>query len=228
MSTAQDQFRNLLRETLIPDFAGAPDRNMTPASFRWDSLGFSEHDAAAFMRAWNAGMLSHYERGRYRFRESGSIEQFFSSGPKAETPRSFSLWLEPLIAVGTMHRLSFEFGWPENLIATQSSDGAFDVIAFRQSRENEFIAGEVKKSQRETERLIELMRNFGSNPEAGEPRSGPTRNAFKKVAALRRRKPPIFWAIGPGGLSYVFSVEYGPNEKIELKAIKETSLAFAG
>lgn len=226
MSGAIEQFERLLDDTLIEDFVGAPDRNMHAASFRRCSLKLSDYDAAQFMRSWNSGMLDHYERGRYRFRENGSIEQFFSSGPKMESPRSFSLWLEPVISVGAMGRLHFDFGWPEGRIATQSRDGAFDVIAFRPDRENEHIAGEVKKSASETQHLIELMTEFGLDPQASEPRSGRTRNAFKKVSALRKRQPPIFWAIGPDRVSEVFKVRYFPDGQLKLIASDEGDLVF--
>jgi hypothetical protein len=70
--------------------------------------------------------------------------------------------------------------WPEDLIGTQSIDGAFDVIAFQSARHNETIAGEVKKTVAETTNLIVIMRNFGADAEAEEASSGPRRNAFKK------------------------------------------------
>lgn len=224
MSGAIEQFECLLESTLIPEFAGAPDRNMHVSSFRRDTLKLSEYDAAEFIRVWNSGMLNHFERGRYRFRENGSIEQFFSSGPKAKVPRQFGLWLEPVIAVGAMGRLHFDFGWPEGLIATQSRDGAFDVVAFRPGCQNEHIAGEVKKSESETKVLIKLMKKFGLEPEAIEPQSGITRNAFKKVLALRRRQPPVFWAIGPNRLNEVFKVRYFPNGQLKLILSDENDL----
>jgi hypothetical protein len=226
MSRGLFEFEQLLHDTLIPDWVGASDRDMEIVSFAGSKTKLSEFDAAEFMRAWNSGMLNHFERGRYRFRENGSLEQFFSSGLKAQSPRSFTLWLEPIIQVGSMARLHFDFGWPEDRIGTQSKDGAFDVVAFRSNRDTEAIAGEVKKTELEAERLIELMFAFGLDPNATEPKSGSRRNAFKKVYALRQRRPPIFWTIGPDRYSKVYSVRYFPEGQVEFVAADKRVLRY--
>ena len=145
MNTRLSEFENVLESILIPAWVNESDRDMKASSYRGSNIPLSEYDAAEFMRAWKAGMLSHHERGRFQFRQNGSIEQFFWSGRKDVSPRPFSLWLEPVIQVGALARLHIDHGWPEDLIGTQSFDGAFDVIAFRSERNQEVIAGEVKK-----------------------------------------------------------------------------------
>lgn len=226
MSSGLLEFEHLLHDTLIPDWVSATDRSMEISSYSGSKTPLSEYDASAFMRAWRLGMIHHYERGRYRFRKNGSIEQFFSSGPKAQSPRTYSLWLEPIIQVGSLARLHLDLGWPEDRIGTQSNDGAFDVIAFRTARNREIIAGEVKKTKSEATRLVELMSDFGSDPDAEEPKAGSRRNAFKKVAALRERRPPIFWAIGPDQFSKVYEVRYFSRGQIELEPTDESGLLY--
>lgn len=199
---------------------------MEPCSFRQDSVKVTEFDAGEFLEAWDLGMLHHQGGGIYGFREGGSREQFFWSGRTDERPRSFRLWVEPVIAVGAMARLHLTFGWPERLIRTQSVDGAFDVVATLSSGENEHIAAEVKKSAKEINDLISLMKAYGSDPRCPEPPSGKERNAFRKVTALRKRKAPIFCAIGPGGICDVFSVRYLDDEVLGLQEATTDELRY--
>jgi hypothetical protein len=161
------------------------------------------------MKAWHGGLISPVGRGLYRAICSAAGEQFFWEGPKRLEPRSFTLWLEPIITVAALARLHFDFGWPVDLIGTQSIDGAFDIVAFSPFRRaNEHIAGEVKKSEAEVEMLLLLMQEFGREPLIVAPTFGRQRNAYKKMAALRARNPPLFWAVGPAGYSRVFKLHY--------------------
>ena len=160
--------------------------------------------------------MTHVERGLYRALKSSAGEQFFWSGSKHAAPRPFTLWLEPIITVAALGRLHWDHYWPIDLIGTQSSDWAFDLVAYRRGSMNEYIAGEVKKSEIELERLIDLMKRLGRSPDAPVPKAGRERNAYKKVEALRSRKSPIFWAVGPAGYNHVFSVAYGADSIVEL------------
>lgn len=226
MANARDEFEALIFARLITDFCSDPKRQMEAASFQRNSLNLSDYDAFQFMRAWRSGMLQHQGRGIYQFCENGSREQLFWSGSSTINPRPFTLWIEPVIAVGAMARLHFDFGWPHNRIGTQSEDWAFDIVAFQAQSDCEWIAGEVKKTQLEINQLLELMRGFGCDPSSEEPRSGKPRNAYKKVAALRRRQPPLFWAIGPNGFSRVFRVQYLANAHLILTEADERELRF--
>ncbi|WP_284312095.1 hypothetical protein [Labrys miyagiensis] len=165
---------------------------------------------------------------------SKASEQFFSSGRKntatgeaiAKEARSVTLWLEPVITVATLARLHFEFGWPKQLLGMQSADWAFDAMAFLSSDASaEHIAGEIKKTDAEVEKLIQFMQALSRSidPATASPR-GAEKNAFKKVKALNLRKPPLFWAVGPNGLSYVFEVGYGADEVLWFSEASEARL----
>jgi hypothetical protein len=208
MDDALSTFDRLLHERLIPEFCSEPKRACDPSGFKSKSAQVSHEDASVFLSAFNAGLVQHQGSGLYRAAKSAASEQFFWEGPKGANPRTFSLWLEPIITVAALGRLHVDCGWPKDLLGTQSSDWAFDVVAFLPEQPNLFIAGEVKKTTNEVVRLLQLMEEFGLDPELEQPPSGKERNAYKKVTALRSQKPPVFWAVGPANYSRVYSVDY--------------------
>jgi hypothetical protein len=226
MSDCRSAFEGVLYERLIPEFCGDSDRRCETSDFRGDSVRISAQDASYFVMAWEAGLIEHQGRGLYRAAGSAASEQFFWTGPRASEPRWFSLWIEPVITVAALARLHFDFGWPKHLIGTQSVDWAFDVVTFLPGQANEFIAGEVKKTRSEVDHLIRLMAEFGRNPRMEVPTSGKARNAYKKVAGLRARRAPMFWAIGPDGLSKAYRVRYHQRDVVELVPADDRALRF--
>jgi hypothetical protein len=207
----QEAFEALLYETLLPDFCSDVRRGCEISGFDRASIKVTEHDAALFLKAWAHRLVTPIRPGLYRSSPGRPGEQLFWEGRKGTGVRRFTLWLEPIITIGSLARLHFEFDWPQHLIGTQSSDGAFDVFSHHPGCCGEHIAGEVKKTVREAERLLTLMCDFGRNPAAPEPPTGKERNAHKKIAALRARKAPIFWLIGPDGYSCVRRVTYAED-----------------
>lgn len=201
-------FERLLDDRLIPEFCNDTGRRLNPAGFKRSSIRVSDEDCRYFVMAWQAEIVRHLGRGMYRASLSAASEQFFWEGSKAADPRPFWLWLEPVITVGGLGRLHFDHGWPSHLIGTQSTDWAFDIVARLPNGRATHIAGEVKKSEREIDDLVGMMVDYGRDPPAPLPAAGKRRNAFKKVAALRRGRAPIFWALGPAGRSDVFRVSY--------------------
>jgi hypothetical protein len=39
-----------------------------------------------------------------------------------------TLWVEPIITIGALSRLHFEFGWPAAMLGMQTDDYAFDFV----------------------------------------------------------------------------------------------------
>lgn len=226
MTDWRSAFEQLLRERLIPEFCSDPERGFEISGFRKSSVSVSDDDARYFLEALKAGLIEHSGHGRYRCSRSAAQEQFFWEGRKAQQPRSFTLSLEPVITVGALARLHFDYRWPPELIATQSADWAFDVVAFLPGHTDEFIAGEVKRTRAEVDQLIQFMTEFCRYPNATEPASGKVRNAYKKVAGLRARHAPRFWALGPDGYSRTFEVAYDPNQVVHLAPIGNDGLKF--
>lgn len=227
MGQAQSDFETLLYDKLLPEFCSEPSRHLQVSSFRQESMRVSEADARYFLLAWRAGLIEHEGRGIYRAAMSSTGEQFFWEGPKAAKPRPFTLWLEPVITVAALARLHFDFGWPKDLIGCQSPDWAFDLVASLPDQFSEHIAGEVKRSSKEVDDLIAYMVGYGANPSATEPlESGKQRNAFKKVVALRKRRAPIFWAVGPDGDSRAFRVRYRDDDEVVLDQVDVGELRY--
>lgn len=226
MADYSSAFEALLYDQLIPEFCADQSRRCNAANFVQSSIKVSEEDAAYFLKAWKGDLIQHAGRGIYRTAKGAAGEQFFWEGMKSKEPRLFSLWLEPVITVAGLARLHFDYGWPAHLIATQSIDWAFDLVAFHPESDGELIAGEVKKTTTEVDQLVSFMEEFCANPGQPEPPSGKARNAFKKVSALRARKAPIFWALGPNGYRRIFRIAYGDDGTIRLNPVSDDELHF--
>ncbi|MCL6684094.1 hypothetical protein [Sphingomonas alba] len=215
-----------MHSKLIPEFCGEAGRNCQPDGFVASPVQVSDVDARYFLMAIEAGLLEHLGCGRYKAAASSAFEQFFWEGRKALEPRPFTLWLEPVITVAGLARLHFDHGWPKESIGTQSADFAFDLVTFLPGNSTESIAGEVKKTAREIDDLVTLMVEYGRAADIEAPTAGKERNAYMKVAALRRRRPPIFWALGPDGLSRVFKVQFGAGDVVELVTVSDDQLNY--
>ncbi len=228
MEDVTSRFTNLLEQILIPDFCSNLARGMAPSGFRSNLAILSEIDMVDFLRGWEAQLFEHVGNGLYRAPKSGALEQFFWSGRKTKAPRTFTLWTEPIIALGVLARLHFDFGWPTKLIGTQSKrDWAFDVVGYKaENDQHPLIACEVKKSREEIDALISYMQLFGrQSSHTNEHLKTAQTNAVKKVKALRAQRPPIFWAVGPDRYEKVFSVQYQKSDVIELEPISIQALS---
>lgn len=226
MKSAVEAFEEFLREKLIPEFCSDAKRGLASSSFQNSKALVGEQDAEYFLRAIDAELISHKGRGLYIAPRSAHHEQFFWEGPVEQSPRTFSLWHEPIITVSALARLHFDYGWPKNSIGTQSKDGAFDLMAYTTDSQQEHIAAEIKKTRGEIDQLIVLMEHFGLNPHAEIPVNGKKRNAFKKIQALRLRKAPIFWALGPNGYSKIFNVLYYDDNTLTFEPTENDQLRF--
>jgi hypothetical protein len=110
MEDVTRRFMSLLEQTLIPDFCSKSTRNMNPSGFSANLTRLSEIDMADFLRGWEAQLLRHIGKGLYRAPQSGASEQFFWSGLKANSPRTFTIWIEPIITLGVLARMCLDFG----------------------------------------------------------------------------------------------------------------------
>ncbi|TMV03142.1 hypothetical protein [Brucella haematophila] len=221
-------FQNLLTEALIPHFCTGNGGGFQPSGFDPRSVRLSETDMADFIRAWNGQLVTHIGAGKYRAARSGASEQFFWSGSKKASPRTFTLWIEPVITLGFLARLHFDLGWPREYIGTQSAgDWAFDVIVTKNpDTMDEYIACEVKKSRKEIDALAEYMKHFAWNPHELHDEKNASKNAFKKVAALRKRKPPFLWLVGPDRYEQAFRVGYEDGGRITMASMPLEALSY--
>jgi hypothetical protein len=236
MENTTARFATLLEQTLIPAFCSKSSRNLSPLGFRGGFAQLPETDIADFLRGWEAELLTHIDNGLYRATHSGASEQFFWSGKKANTPRTFTLWIEPIITLGVLARMHLDFGWPKSLIASQSKrDWAFDAFALESEPRNDLknddprllIACEVKKTRKEIDSLIDDMQWFGRYPSPTTTGlNSAKKNAFRKVKALRACRPSIFWAVGPGRYEKVFSVAYLGNDVVEFQPNSPQALGY--
>lgn len=229
MQNPRDRFTDLLNNILIPQFCESKVSIFEPSGFRDNSNKLSDSDLTDFLRGWESKLLIHIGSGRYRATRSGASEQFFWSGSKSNSPRTFTIWIEPIITLAALARIHLDFLWPKELIGTQSkNDWAFDLVCFKSERAtDEFIACEIKKSRKELDNLIAHMKILGKNPDiAGDQLSGPAKNAFKKIHALRVRKPAVFWAVGPDRYESVFRLHFDENNHVELVPTTVQSIAY--
>lgn len=225
---SRKEFDDLIINDLLAEFCNHPDRRYGIAGFKDNLSEVDDLDAADFVRGMNAGLVKLDGKEKlYRAPRSHAGEQFFWTHGRNEVPRKLTLWIEPIITIATLSRLHFDLNWPVDLLGTQSIDYAFDVTAYLQPDFiREHIACEVKKTVREMESLVEHMRDLGASP---LPDIIPSRkNARKKVEALRSRRAPILWVVGPGGRSAVFNLSYSEDDLMSFAKGSITNLEYPG
>jgi hypothetical protein len=228
VNTTFQAFKDRIVRDLLPQFCDA--RGWSCDGFKEDWKNVTEKDAADFLLALDAGLIEHWKRGLYRAPKSRASEQFFWSGKKGILPRPVTLWVEPIITVAVLSRLHFKWGWPKELIGTQSPKWEFDVTAYRApDLSNEYVACEVKKTVAELDQLVELMQRFSTDREAGDAlKSSKEKNAFRKLKGLQARRASIFWAVGPNGANKIFRMTYTDGGAVIFKAASDDALTFAG
>lgn len=226
-TTSIERLTALIYDRLLPEFCNHPSRGFGVTGFKPDSIKLHETDARDFLRAWDSGLLEHIGRGQYRAAKSAASEQWFWSGAKGAAIRSVTLWLEPVITVAAMARLHLDLGWPKDRIGAQSLDWAFDAVGYLPGSQTEYIACEVKKTPVEVERLVSSMTAYcADRPKAPGELTGYQRNAYRKLAGLDQRQAPLFWVVGPGGLSRPFHVHYEDNRVLRLETAGEAALQY--
>ena len=115
--------------------------------------------------------------------------------------------------MAALAKLHVKFAWPVEYLATQPKGGQFDLAVFRSvSGDAMLIACEAKKTEQEALFLVsELTRLSHENVQIGVGLKNEQRNAFRKLAAIRDRKPDLLWIIGPGEHKRVFQITYEPH-----------------
>ncbi|ANL87028.1 hypothetical protein [Rhizobium phaseoli] len=219
------KFLELLHTELIPQYCDHPSRGWGRAGFIDNSALVSEADACDFLRAIEGGLVRHVGRGLYSAPKSSVKEQFFWEFKKNLVPRTFAISLEPIITLAAFARLHFEYGWPAELIGTQSKKWEFDLVAYpQQDAENESIAAEIKKSAKEVEKLVEHITSLSGAGMVDVTGNAVMRNSIKKYNGLVERGASVFWIVGPAKLNYVFKVEQLGNNRIALTLRDESLL----
>lgn len=208
-----EEFKHRLLSDWLPTFCNDERRRFQVEGFKPESIKVSAYDAYNFLRALDHNIITDTGGGRYRMPQSKAFEQIFWEHEKKIFPRPLTLWLEPIITIAAIARLHLDYGWPIEYLGTQSTKWEFDVIVFKPiDTVNEFIAGEVKKTSKEVDKLITQMTEIGSdgslqNKVVSESR----KNAHRKCLGLLRCKAPYFWAIGPDNDNRLFKVDYPDN-----------------
>lgn len=228
IATDLDVFKLRLRYSWLPDFCTDEKRQYDSSGFKESSIKLSEFDAKNFIRALDSGLVKDTGGGRYRCHRSSAFEQIFWNGSKSIQPCPLWLWVEPVITIGTIARLGLDFSWPAETLCTQPKGWAFDFAVFKsESSENEYIAGEVKKSKRELDELIRNLMEFGRLGMTKCDSDHPKRiNSFKKWIRLQQCKAPLFWAVGPNDYTHLFSVNYGSDETAAFTEVSLSTLRY--
>lgn len=230
MRTFLERFDDILQSRLVPEYCQGAFLASTTAEFRPSRLHFGEEDARHFVMGWEAELIAHDGGGKYKAPRNSACEKFFNVSDKSVLPRTFTLAQEAVLTVGVLARLRFDFGWPKDLLGTQSVSYAFDAIAcLPEVAPTEYIACEVKKTPAEVENLLCDMQALCA-ADAGVidavKLKARQRNALKKIRRLRQVRAPIFWAVGPCGVSKVFRVSRRQDGSLDLLPDNETALMF--
>jgi hypothetical protein len=106
MSTTTEEFRARLHEEWLPSFCGAPHRNHALDGFDASNLrSLTEFDAHWFLRSLSLGIVTE-DGGFFTAPQSKAREQLFWTGSKSTSPRRLTLWIEPIVTIGALARLS--------------------------------------------------------------------------------------------------------------------------
>jgi len=199
------------------------------AGFKPESIRVSQFDAENFMRALDSGLVVDRGGGRYRCEKSSANEQIFWTGSKSVKPRPLTLWIEPVITIGTIARLGLDYEWPKETLCMQSKDWAFDFAIIKgNDKEDEHIVGEVKKTEKEIDNLIDHMEEYGrTGMTDGLSLPSNETNSFRKWKSLLRSKPPLFWAVGPNDYTHLFFVDYQSDARASFSKIELDNLAVS-
>ena len=214
MPTKLENFTKQLHAVWLPSFCLDEKRKFDPAGFKNASIILAEFDASNFLRAIDRGLVRDTGGGRYQCLKSSAQEQIFWEGLKSVVPRPLTLWLEPVITIGTIARLSLDFGWPPEVLGMQSKDWAFDFVVYQSpTSTKEHISGEVKTTAVQCDNLIADLQTYGRTG-AIEPLSENPRhkNSFKKWQSLLKGRANLLWVVGPGDYTHLFEVQYGPEK----------------
>jgi len=221
--SALDEFKNRLSSEWLIPFCNA--RGFSHEGFNTNTIeNLSEADAHDFMQAIDNGLVIH-DKGIFTSGCSKAKEQIFWEGARSSVPRKVTLWLEPIITIAGLIRLHRDFGWDAKRLGMQSQTWAFDLVGYQEDLITELLICEVKKTQRELDKLLDFMKKHASTPaEAESELKGAERNAFKKVLALRQSESSVFWALGPNRYGRVFKVQRDDIGSVSLHHMNESEL----
>jgi hypothetical protein len=221
-------FTDRLQKDWLPLFCNAPHRKYSADGFQYSSIEkLDEFDALWFIRAVENNLVAESE-GFFVAPRSAAKEQIFWEGAKNVVPRPITLWVEPVITIGALARLSVEYGWPVDNLGTQSKTWEFDLVCYETTSEREVVACEIKKHGKEIEKLLKFMNVYCVQPSlASEPENATERNAYRKVQGIRKSWPKLFWALGPGGCGQLFEVHREDDSEIfRLDHVSEENLKY--
>ena len=142
MASSIEIFTRRLYDEWLPDFCDDEKRDSYDISgFKAESIKINDYDASNFIRAMDGGLVKDTGGGRYRCARCGPFTQIFSSGSKLVVPRPLTLWIEPVITIGTVARLGLDYGWRSQFLGMQQKGSAFDFAVYKsESGMNEFVA----------------------------------------------------------------------------------------
>lgn len=223
-------FTRRLSAEWLPAYCNDSARQYSPTGFKAESNKVTAADASGFLRALDSGIVVPGNRGGYRLPHGKTDEVIFWEGFRDAVPRGITLWMEPVISISSVARLHFDLGWPVACLALQSAKWEFDLTASLPGNlEGEYIAGEVKKTEKELDALIEHLLELAPQPEVDQKSlTAPKLNAYRKLKGLVRRRAPFLWAVGPGGVSHAFAVAHSHDSRVSFTPVPLERLAYPG
>ena len=227
MTDSLSTFRERLYSDWLPVFCNAPHRRYSIDGFKDKSiLKLSEFDAYWFLETVDSDLITELN-GFFVAPQSRAKEQIFWEGSKNKEPRPITLWIEPIITIGALGRLNKEFGWPIEKLGMQSRTWAFDLVCY-DNNSHENLVCEVKKDSKEVIALLDFMKLHCPNDSLEqEPTNPKERNAYRKVAGIRKSWPQVFWALGPQGKDEVFLIRRdGDSQHFYLDSVQQSALKY--
>ncbi len=225
--SALEKFTRAIHADWLPTYCAA--RGYSVDGFRPSSIQVTEVDAVDCMRAIDQAVVIDHGGGKYKAPRSAAQEVMFWEGLKNTSPRPITLWIEPVITMAAAARLHLDYGWPKAAIGLQSRKWGFDLVAYTSSEgDREHIVGEIKKTDRELQKLISELKTLSrDSQDTGVEAPAVSRNTRKKWDELLERRPRVLWALGPGGAGVVFTLAYPRNHCAVFTEARPSALNYA-
>lgn len=217
---------------MLPVYCQDGKRRYDPAGFKPESIMVTPEDARDFMRDLDEpGLLRDIGGLRFVAARSSCFQNIFREGAKSKTPRTITLWIEPVITFAGLARLHLDLEWPKECLGTESKKWEFDLVAhWPPKSENEHVAVGVKKTVAELEELLMPMERLRcARQQCGEPPPPPQASRpsawrystwWTQPVGVTKPQSLIF---GPIRNSDQASLPFGSTRRCKVSALRRTT-----
>jgi hypothetical protein len=223
------EFSDRLWNEWLPTYCHDPKRGFALAGYKASSNKVTPVDAWDFLRALDSHVVEDCGGGRYRLNKRGRRNHLLGRAKGQITTANY-------VVDGASHHdrvggaLAPRLRLATELLGDGVAQRAVRFHAFlSEASATEHIAGEVKNSVKGLDLLLENLVKTCRDPALQMATATAAQvNAYRKWEGLCRSRAPLFWAVGPGGVSHLFQVSYRSQSEVCLHEVSTDCLAYSG